>query len=163
MIFPWLIGKGYEFFSKKKISHNTWFFLILGGILPDADFILDWGFGMDLHRTFSHSLFFLVIISLLVYFVWIKSSQRKIFSIAIAVGIGSHLIADMASNPGIPLLWPSLIHFSIWGMGYLAPNSPSLLFAPKEVMLFNLKRAVLDMGIGTIWIFYLWFKKRIKF
>ena len=163
LIFPWILGKIYEFVSKKKISHYTWFFLLLGGILPDTDFLLDWTLGTDLHRTFTHSFFFIILISLLVYFIFFKNKLNQSYAIAIAVGISAHLIADMILNPGVPLLWPSLLHYYFFGKGYLAANSPTLLNGSKEMMTGVIKSAVFDMALGTTWIFYLWFRKRIKF
>ena len=166
LIIAWAVGKGYEYFSKKEISHYAWFFLLLGGILPDADFLIDWTFGTELHRTFTHSLFFVVIAPLLVYILFglLKNKENTNFMFALAVGIITHLLLDMFLSKGVPLFWPNLVHFSYTSVGYFDPTKPSFLNSSSAAFLKKfLKSAILDMAFGTTWIFYLWFRKRIKF
>lgn len=161
----WLSGKGYEVLSKKKISHYAWFFLILGGLLPDADFLLDWIFGYDSHRTFTHSLLFLVLAPLLAYLLFsiLKNSEKKKFAIFLGLGILTHLFLDSFSSYGIPILWPKEGYFSFFS-GF-TPYLPEggLLEGNAEVLLYKLKLTIVDMAIGTAWIFYLWFRKKIQF
>ncbi len=151
LVGAWCAGKIYEYFSKKKISHYTWFFLLLGGILPDADFLLDWTLGYDTHRTFTHSLFFLVAIPLLVYalFTLLKNPEKKYFAIFIGVGIFTHLFLDSFSKYGIPLLWPMLGHFSFSnGLTPVVPEG-GLLQGSVETFVKRIKLTVIDMAIGT--------------
>ncbi|MEK6853261.1 MAG: metal-dependent hydrolase [Nanoarchaeota archaeon] len=161
----WGAGKIYEYFAKRKISHYAWFFLLLGGILPDADFLLDWTLGTDLHRAVTHSLFFLVLAPLIVYVLFsiLKNSGKKEFALFLGLGIAMHLFQDGFSGYGIPLLWPKDWYFSFFsGINVGVPDG-GLLVGGAEELLYKLKLAVLDMGIGTAWLFYLWFKKRIQF
>src|SRR3989338_7677138 len=97
LIAAWLAGKGYEHFSKKKISHYTWFFLLMGSILPDADFLIDWTLGTELHRTFTHSLLFVIVAPIIIYsiFTLFDHPERRFFALAIGVGITTHLLLDM--------------------------------------------------------------------
>ena len=165
LIIPWLTGKSFEFLTKRKISHYTWLFLLLGGILPDADFLLDWTLGTELHRTFTHSLFFVVFAPLLVYLIFsiLKNKESFSFMYALAIGISTHLIMDMFFSWGVPLFWPNLIHFSYTSIGYFDPATPSFLNGSTESLRRIMKSALVDMFLGTTWFFYFWFRKRIKF
>ena len=165
LIGAWCAGKIYEYFSKKKINHNAWFFVLLGGILPDADFLLDWTFGTDLHRTFSHSLLLLILVPLAIYvfYSFLKHSENKQFALFAGLGIATHLFLDGFSTYGIPLLWPLLGYFSFFS-GF-TPSIPDggLLQGDAEMLIYKIKLAIIDMAIGTAWIFYLWFRKKIEF
>lgn len=165
LVGAWLVGKAYEYLTKKKISHYAWFFLLLGGLLPDGDFLLDWTLGTDLHRTFTHSILFLLIVPLTVYLIFrlLKNLESKYFAIFVGVGIATHLFLDGFFSLGVPLLWPKMMYFSFfYGISSAAPGS-HLLTGTAEELRFKLKLAILDMGIGTAWTFYLWFRKRIQF
>ena len=161
----WVTGKIYEQLSKQKISHYAWFSLLFGSILPDADFIIDWTLGTDIHRTFSHSLLVLILAPLLVYlfFSILKHTEKKSLALFLGLGIATHLVLDGFSAHGIPLLWPQEWYFSFFS-GF-TPQIPDggLLVGTAEVLGYKLKLAIVDMAIGTAWIFYLWFRKRIQF
>lgn len=165
LVGAWVAGKIYEYFSKKKISHAAWFFLLLGGLLPDADFLIDWVFGADIHRTFSHSLLFLILAPLLVYlfFSILKHTEKKSLALFLGLGIATHLFLDGFSTYGIPLLWPKEWYFSFFS-GF-TPQIPDggLLVGNAEVLRYKLKLAIIDMAVGAAWILYLWFRKRLQF
>jgi membrane-bound metal-dependent hydrolase YbcI (DUF457 family)/endonuclease YncB( thermonuclease family) len=87
-------------------------------ILPDADYPKSWlGYQLgsiseDLnrlfgHRSFLHSFLALILVTatlgLLLW--WITS--RPALIIAVGVGYGSHLLADMMTLGGVQLFWPS--------------------------------------------------------
>ena len=165
LIGAWTAGKIYEHSAKKKISHSAWIFLLLGGLLPDADFVLDWTSGSDFHRTFTHSLLFLVLVPLAVYLIFkvLKHPEKKKFALWIGIGIATHLFLDAFFSYGVPLLWPVMWHFSFFhGIMYSVPSG-SLLTGTAGELAFKLKLAILDMAMGVAWIFYLWYKKRIQF
>lgn len=161
----WCAGKIYGYFAKKNISHYTWFFLLLGGILPDADFLLDWTFGTDLHRTFSHSILLAIIAPLAIYLFYsiLKHPERKHFALFLGLGITTHLFLDGFSTYGIPLLWPLLGYFSFFSGFTPAIPDGGLLQGDAEMLVYKIKLAIVDMAIGTAWIFYMWFRKRIHF
>jgi len=164
LVAAWLAGKGYELISKKTISHYTWFFLLLGGILPDADFIIDWLFKTHIHRTFTHSLLFVIVASLIVYLVsyLLKKEQAKSWTLALGIGILIHLTIDFISPQGLPLLWPYSVYISPERIGAYSYEL-SLRTGTADYLKQEMNLAILDMGVGVSWIFYLWFKKRIKF
>ena len=163
LIGAWLVGKIYEFFSKRKIHHYGWFFLLLGGILPDIDFLFDWTLNLNLHRTVTHSLLFAILIPLALYFVLKiqQDKQAKHFSLALATGILMHLILDFISLQGVPLFWPYLMYFSPFRMG-LYLTDVSFFSNNVSILIKELKFAVLDMAIGTAWIFYLILRKKLR-
>ena len=165
LVGAWTAGKTYEYGAKKKISHSAWLFLLLGGLLPDLDFLLDWTFGSDFHRTFTHSILFLILVSLVVYLIFSlrKHPEKKTFALLIGLGIATHFFLDAFFSYGIPLLWPIKWHFSFFqGIMYSIPQG-SLLTGTAGELAFKLKLAIMDMAIGAAWIFYLWFKKDIQF
>ena len=98
LVSVWLLGKLYEKVSKKTIGHYSWFFLLFGSILPDADFLLDWSLGTEFHRTFTHSLLFVGIVSLITYlfFYFLKRTEARHFSLFLAAGMISHFVLDMS-------------------------------------------------------------------
>ena len=87
-------------------------------VLPDADYPKSWlghqlgGISEDLnrlfgHRSFLHSFLVLVLITatlgLLLW--WVTGQPASM--IAVGVGYGSHLFADMMTLGGVQLFWPS--------------------------------------------------------
>ncbi len=164
LIVAWIVGTIYQKITKKTISHNTWFFLLFGSILPDADLIIDWVFKTDLHRTFSHSILFAIIMFTLVYFIFYKSNEKKQFATAISAGILTHVALDILTYPGTTLLWPSTLFFSLQdGIMQLDPSLFGFSKMSGEQLIATVREAIVDMGLGTAWLFYLWFKKKIQF
>jgi len=163
LIGAWLFTKGYEFLSRTKINKEMWFCLLLGAILPDIDYLIDWTLGTGIHRTFTHSLW-VVIAVLFAYLVFkiLKDQKKESYTAALGLGIVIHLLIDFFSAQGIPLLWPSGIYFSIKGLGVYNP-AISLLKGSPTFLFKKLKLAIFDMGLGTVWIFYLWLRGRVKF
>ncbi|MEK6900188.1 MAG: metal-dependent hydrolase [Nanoarchaeota archaeon] len=161
----WTLGKAYVYFAKKKISHYGWFFLLLGGILPDIDLVLDWVFRIDLHRTFTHSILFLFTIPLLTYLLFsiLRHEEKRSFAVLLGAGISMHLFLDSFFGYGVPLLWPKLIYFSIFSGIASHSSEGSFLLGTVDTLHNTVKLTILDMAIGTAWIFYLWFRKRIQF
>ncbi len=166
LIGAWICGKIYEYHKRCEISHLTWFFLLFGAILPDIDFLVEWGLGMRVHRTFTHSFLFILLIGGLTYLFFTKVKKdplAKTYAVAFSFGIFTHLFLDFWSSHGIPLFWPYPTHFSWTGIHNVMYTTTSFLNRDLAQLRFSLKVAVLDMGLGTAWLFYLWWKKRVKF
>ncbi len=166
LIGAWLLGKVYEYTAKKQLGYPTWFFLILGGILPDVDHFIDWVSGTELHRTLTHSFFFVIAAPLALYLILtiLKNQERAFLAYVLASGIMTHLILDFLTSPtGIPLFWPNLTYFSITHIGPLPEGAHSFLRSSPEKLLLYTKLMILDMGFGTIWIFYFWWRKKLSF
>jgi membrane-bound metal-dependent hydrolase YbcI (DUF457 family) len=164
LIIVWGITKVYEFLAKKELSKYTWLFLLAGAIFPDLDLIIDWVFGLDIHRTITHSLPFAILFPAFVYIILrlVKDKNCKKFSIALGIGIMIHILIDMNSSFGVTLLWPSNLYFSFTRIGLL-PNQTTFFQRPAETILFFLKRSLFDAALGVAWIFYLGLQRRIKF
>ncbi len=158
-------GKIYEKIKHLKIPQSAWFFIIFGALLPDADLIIEWVFKIDAHRLLTHSFLFLIATPLLILAIFhlIKNPNKKIFALALMLGIASHLTLDFCTTQGIPLLYPNLTHFSIYGINENALTNPSFLHQGTAGLQTSLKLAVVDMALGAGFLFYLWWKKRIQF
>ncbi|WP_119068743.1 metal-dependent hydrolase [Rubrobacter indicoceani] len=90
----------------------------VASVLPDADYPKSW-IGHQLgtisevlnrlfgHRSFLHSLVALLLVTLLLGLPpwWLLGSPAPM--LAVAVGYGSHLLADMMTLGGVQLFWPS--------------------------------------------------------
>lgn len=165
LIGAWLLGQGYQFLRKEKLSHYAWFFLLAGGIIPDLDYVIDWLWGTAVHRTVTHSFIFLIGAPAFLYLfcTYLKKEESKIYAWALGGGILTHLLLDMHSSGGIPLLWPSLQHVSYFQIQYFDPATPAFFDSPAGQLRSLLKGAVWDMALGAAWIFYLWWRRRIQF
>ncbi|TWT16083.1 metal-dependent hydrolase [Planomicrobium sp. CPCC 101079] len=71
----------------------------IGRTLPLLSKVINTLFG---HRTFTHSLLFLVLMAVLMN----KSIPNEAFTAGVLVGMASHLLLDMATKNGIKLLFP---------------------------------------------------------
>lgn len=164
LIIAWLAGKGYELISKKPLSRLVWFFLLLGAILPDSDYLIDLIFKTQIHRTITHSLLMVMAAPLIVFllFHFLKNEEKKIFALALGTGILIHLSLDILSPQGLPLLWPYLQYFSPQGIGpynfELALRKNTVSYLRQELNLI-----IFDCGLGLSWLFYLWHKRKITF
>jgi len=72
----------------------------LGRMIKPISWVLHSIFG---HRTVTHSLLFLVIIT---SFLWTAFPDHLFIAIGICIGVISHLILDALTASGIPLLYP---------------------------------------------------------
>lgn len=105
----------YYLYSGGTVEQEVLFFggLMFGAMIPDIDHtgskigravpllddIISTVFG---HRTFTHSLLFLILASLL--FHW--ASWPESFEFGIIMGMLSHVLLDMLTKDGIKFLWP---------------------------------------------------------
>ena len=142
---------------------------MFGGILPDADYLVDWIFGIHIHRLISHSLLGIVFIFILC-FVFVKLYNRlfnkslnpKTLSLLLSVGFLSHIILDMIQGkPGVPLFFPLDEWFYFFG-SIDTYRSLGFLDRSVEVLVNSLKWAIFDIGLGALFIFYLMYKGRIN-
>jgi endonuclease YncB( thermonuclease family) len=87
-------------------------------VLPDADHPKSWlghqlgSISEDLnrlfgHRGFLHSLLTLILVTLVLGLPLWWITERPSTMIAVGVGYGSHLVADMMTLGGVQLFWPS--------------------------------------------------------
>jgi membrane-bound metal-dependent hydrolase YbcI (DUF457 family) len=156
-----------EFFVKKKKSFPVHYVFIggLAGLLPDLDiavyYVLSFfGFTIqEVHRTFSHNLFFPLIFVLLGLFFWKFKNKElgehhlklsKIFFV-IAFGIFIHLLLDATISGMVMLFYP----FSNLTIGL---NLVNLLPSPWQSTILP----TLDAIMLILWMVYLEVKHKIS-
>jgi membrane-bound metal-dependent hydrolase YbcI (DUF457 family) len=154
LIFVWVIGLIYQKISKTKIKHYGWLALLLGALLPDIDYLPDFFLGTQIHRTFTHSILFLIII-VVVYLIlkMFKIKEIKHYTLMLTIGLISHLILDMFYTPGIMLFWPLKNYYSYYGLNI----NITYLYVQEES-----RRLLIDIGLGLLWIFSLITFKKVK-
>lgn len=156
LVAAWFLGLIIQ--TKKKLNKLAWGLLLFGSILPDGDYIFQWIFNVQLHRTITHSIVFLALTYIILYFILKKHKKQK-YTIYLTAGLATHLFLDLFIYPGIMLLWPIKYWFSIFGI--------TLTPVIKEISAAYLMRfsglAISDMALGVAWITYLFLKGKLKF
>ncbi len=168
IVFGWLFGKLFEFSSSKKLNRFEWFLVIFGSILPDIDYLMEWTFGFRFHRLFTHSLLMLLLVFILSYLVFkffntFKDKNALKYSVLLTLGVFAHLLLDFAVSPiaGIPLLWPNTNFYGLF-TGVQSYSQMMSIDYTAPILFMKLKLAILDMGVGVTWIFYLLYSGKIK-
>ncbi|GLS90681.1 hydrolase [Psychromonas marina] len=100
---------GFKPFGRKALIAGVFF-----GTLPDLDVIIDYGNAVDnytSHRGFSHSLFVLSALSVLLYFIVLKfrpqlSAHKVALFLVIFLPLVTHPILDTFTTYGTQLFWP---------------------------------------------------------
>lgn len=141
----------------RSTDRLVWFLLAGLAVLPDCDFILVWGFGLErisYHRTFSHSLVFFALLALLWGCVRPLRFRRASAGLCFLV-LFSHSFLDMLCtvdviDHGVMLFWPFADHRLGWPI--LVPlyrffgETP---FSPQGAFRFTLLELLLA---GPLWI-----------
>ena len=65
----WLVGLFVGNIRGRKLSDLSWGILLFGSLLPDIDYLFDFVFNSGIHRTLTHSIFFLAVAFIVCYFV----------------------------------------------------------------------------------------------
>lgn len=160
-----------DFYLRKKDKKDCPLHYVLiaglGGILPDIDILIsiilnlagipDW----DVHKTFTHSLFFTVIF-LILFLVIPKGKARnknvskqklslRLIFLMIAVGTLTHIILDALLGGEAFFFYPfSLVDYSIHLFSYLPKVMRDVAFP------------ILDGILLIIWVVYLELKHKIS-
>jgi inner membrane protein len=93
---------------RTKLTGLTIFYFVFVANAPDLDFIAQLFTDKKIHRGLSHSLVFAIFFSLissLVYF-YFKGRKTRAFIVATFILYCSHLLLDILSPVGLPLLAP---------------------------------------------------------
>ena len=163
LIGAWIFGKSFEFLTQKRLAQLPWFFLLFGAILPDVDLVIGWILNLEIHRTFTHSIVFALVMGFAA-FIWctlLKEKNRTTITLALFFGICIHIFIDLISQRGVMLFWPYEQFFSfINGFNYIS-HGP-LFERSAEHLTRVLKSAIFDMGLGVTWVFFLWLKKDLR-
>ena len=133
---------------KKWSPARKWLMLgiVLGNLLPDADNLavaiatLTGNSTEGLHRTFTHSLFFVAAIIILFYGIAWVAKKDEISNLGIGLGIGvlMHILLDLLIwFNGVEILWPLDSWINLWE-GVTPPEWWSKLMMPIENLFFAL-------------------------
>jgi len=150
----------------------SWFLLLFGAILPDSDYLLEWTILPGFHRTFTHSLLFLVcifIFSLVVFKIISKynvvpKEKVLVYTGFLTFGVFTHLLLDflVSFQAGIPLFWPNMNYYGL--LTGVVPYSELLVFNFNDpnYLLRKISWTIADMAIGVAFFFYLMWKGKIR-
>lgn len=134
--------------SRKWMPKKEWLLLgvVLGNMFPDLDNIVvayatlaklpDPG---HYHRTFTHSIFTIILLVLLFYFiaVFTKNEKWKNFGIGFGAGIVMHVLVDLVLwFNGVELLWPLGGELNFWSW-FVTPAWLKILLDTGEFLAFG--------------------------
>jgi membrane-bound metal-dependent hydrolase YbcI (DUF457 family) len=144
--------------------------IVLGNLLPDADNLAVAGATLaglpttGLHRTFTHSLFFVAAV-VLVFAVVSRASKRPRWGnlgLGLGTGVLMHVLLDLLVwFNGLEILWPIPSWVNLWA-NVTPPAWWSKLMMPAEFLLFALLFLLLGVTarrrntdgeyLGTLWV-----------
>lgn len=133
---------------RKYSPERTWLVLgvVLGSLLPDADNLAVAAATLTgqptegLHRTFTHSLFTVVVVWAVFYLVSLVSKQKRWNNLGIGLGLGIllHILLDLLIwFDGVAILWPISSWINLWG-SVTPPEWWTKLMQPVELLFFAL-------------------------
>ena len=134
--------------SRKWMPKKEWLLLgvVLGNMFPDLDNIVvayatlaklpDPG---HYHRTFTHSIFTIILLVLLFYVIaaFTKNEKWKNFGIGFGAGIIMHVLVDLVLwFNGVELLWPLGGELNFWSW-FVTPAWLKILLDTGEFLAFG--------------------------
>jgi membrane-bound metal-dependent hydrolase YbcI (DUF457 family) len=141
---------------RKLTPARTWLMLgiILGNLLPDADNLAVAVATLmkrpteGLHRTFTHSLFAVLLVVVIFFLVGILSKQPRWTNLGVGLGIGilMHILLDLLLwFNGVAILWPIPSWINLWS-GVTSPAWFDKLMLSTEFLFF----ALFFIGLASI-------------
>ena len=138
---------------RKLAPNKEWLMLgiVLGNILPDSDNLAVAAATLlgrsteGLHRTFTHSLFFVAAIILLGYLSARLFNKPRLGNLGLGLGVGvtMHIALDLLVwFNGVEILWPLSSWVNFWE-GIAIPEWFSKLLMPLEFLFLGLFLAVI--------------------
>ncbi len=157
-----------SYISGKSIRNISVPAIIIGGILPDFDFLFfffDWF--NQVHRVLTHNLFFIVLAALAASFFTMKG-RKKTVGTSMFLGGLLHLIIDscMDNNPsngmGIAVLWPvSDMFFLPFNILALAEN-PAGWNDPVRMFKSLLPTMIYEVPAYAVSLFLIFRKNKVQ-
>jgi inner membrane protein len=146
---------------------RSWVLAALGGLVVLFFILRDWPLWTLLagiyalcvafadHRGFSHSLLAFVFV------VWTSYLASPMIAPAVAVGYGSHLLADAVTAGGIPLFWPWSKRFGLRNLGLKIPTGGGVdrwfykvsLMGTGVIFTYLVYRRVMEEGLAAFGLF----------
>jgi len=149
-----------SYISGKTLNRVSLTAVIIGGILPDIDFIfILFDFFNQVHRVITHNIFFIVLAAVCGMLLASRSRKESV-GLGLLMGGALHLFIDscMDNNPsngvGIALLWPlsrefyspfNILSFSAGSLGWNDPLKMLMTLIPN--MLFEVPFYLIAMAI----------------
>jgi len=169
LIGAWIFGKVYTRLTAHTLTRLMWAALLFGAIAPDADFLIEWTIeDFHPHRTFTHSIvgaLFAGVMSFVALHVFshvrkISITKPVIISCFFALGVMTHILLDLSfSDSGLQVLWP----FTKEWITLNGPlNHQDGMPTYEQLKRYNIMTTI-DMGLGTAWLAYLFWKKKVSF
>jgi membrane-bound metal-dependent hydrolase YbcI (DUF457 family) len=118
--------------------------IVLGNLLPDADNLavavatVTGGETEGLHRTFTHSLFFVLALVVLFWLVGVVMKRPSLTNLGFGLSIGvlMHILLDLLIwFNGVEILWPLPSWVNLWE-GVSPPEWFTQLLMPLEMLFF---------------------------
>jgi len=133
---------------RKYVPGKEWLMLgiMLGSIFPDMDNIAVAVATVaklpthGLHRTFTHSIFTILLVLAVFYLVaaLTKKPRWKTFGMGFGIGILMHVLLDLVIwFNGVEILWPLRSWVNLWE-GFQSPDWLSKFLMPAEFLCFGL-------------------------
>jgi membrane-bound metal-dependent hydrolase YbcI (DUF457 family) len=128
--------------------------IVLGNLIPDADNLAVAIATVmkrpteGLHRTFTHSLFTVLVVMIVFYLVGALTKQRRWSNLGIGLGIGilMHILLDLLLwFAGVQILWPIPYWLNLWS-SFTQPGWFIKLMLSAEFLFF----ALFFMGLAGI-------------
>ena len=118
--------------------------IILGTMLPDMDNVavaiaaLAGADTHGLHRTFTHSVFFVLLIILTFYLIGMLRKQPRLINLGVglAIGVTMHILLDLIGwFSGVDILWPIDYELNFW-KNTAPPQWFMIFIQPAELLMF---------------------------
>jgi membrane-bound metal-dependent hydrolase YbcI (DUF457 family) len=133
--------------TRRWAGRREWLLLgaILGTMLPDMDNVavaaatLTGADTHGLHRTFTHSVFFVIAIVLVFYLVGQARKQPRLSNLGFGLGIGvtMHILLDLLGwFNGVYILWPVDYELNFW-TNVQPPEWFMKFMEPAELLMFG--------------------------
>ncbi len=140
---------------RKWTPARTWLMLgiLLGNLLPDTDNLAVAVAVVaklpteGLHRTFTHSLFTVIVVIAVFYLVQLIAKRPQWGNLGLGLGIGilMHILLDLLIwFKGVAILWPLPLWLNFWS-GVAPPVWWDKLMLPAEFLFFALFFVALDV------------------
>ena len=134
--------------SRKWIPRKEWLLtgVVLGNLFPDLDNLvvayatLSGAETHGLHRTFTHSIFTILVVFVLSFLIaeFTKNPNWKNFGLGFGSGILMHILLDLILwFNGVELLWPIRYQLNFWN-GFAVPAWLGILLDTGEFLAFGL-------------------------
>lgn len=140
---------------KWEAARKEWLMLglVLGSMLPDADnlavavAVITKKSSEGLHRTFTHSLFSVLLVVLTFYLVGQLTKRQRWTNLGIGLGGGilMHILLDLVLwFDGVAILWPLPFTLNLW-TNVTPPGWWTTLMMPVELLFFAFFFLSLDL------------------